>query len=90
MGSEMCIRDRGISWPREGIPSYWITLSKIFPSTHGIDGFVKINNMGACLADVNAEFISLWILAAIYFVLACVLYYREIRKVRAGQAACRL
>lgn len=80
----------GISWPREGIPSYWITLSKIFPSTHGIDGFVKINNMGARLADVNAEFISLWILAAIYFVLACVLYYREIRKVRAGQTVCRL
>ena len=75
----------GISWPREGIPSYWITLSKIFPSTHGIDGFVKINNMGARLADVNAEFISLWILAAVYFVLACALYYREIRKVKAGK-----
>ena len=41
--------------------------------------------MGARLADVNAEFISLWILAAVYFVLACALYYREIRKVKAGK-----
>lgn len=72
----------GISWPREGIPGYWITLSKIFPSTHGIDGFVKINNMGASLADVRTEFISLWVLAAAYFILSCLLYYREIRKVK--------
>ena len=39
----------GISWPKEGIAGYWIALSKIFPSTHGIDGFVKMNNMGATL-----------------------------------------
>lgn len=70
----------GISWPREGIPDYWITLSKIFPSTHGIDGFVKINNLGATLSDVRLEYLSLWILAFVYFILACLLYYREIRK----------
>lgn len=69
----------GISWPKEGIASYWITLSKIFPSTHGIDGFVKINNMGATLGEVSTEYISLWILAVIYFLLACILYKREIR-----------
>lgn len=70
----------GISWPREGIPDYWITFSKIFPSTHGIDGFVKINNMGASLSDVFPEYISLWGLAALYCILACLLYYREIKK----------
>lgn len=72
----------GISWPKEGIPSYWITLSKIFPSTHGIDGFVKMNNMGAQLADVSREFTGLWILAAVYFILACILYRREIGKIK--------
>lgn len=72
----------GISWPREGIPSYWVTFSKIFPSTHGIDGFVKMNNMGAGLADVNGEFISLWVLATVYFLLSCWLYRLEIGKVK--------
>lgn len=72
----------GISWPKTAIPDYWITLAKIFPSTHGIDGFVKINNMGASLSQVHSEFYSLWILAVFYFVLACFLYFREIRKVR--------
>lgn len=70
----------GISWPREGIPSYWITFSKIFPSTHGIDGFVKMNNMGATLRDVLPEYAALWILAAVYFVLACVLYGFQLKK----------
>ena len=70
----------GISWPKEGIASYWIAFSKIFPSTHGIDGFVKINNMGATLNEVTTEYVSLWILAAIYFILACLLYRREIRR----------
>lgn len=73
----------GISWPKEGIPSYWTAISKIFPSTHGIDGFVKINNMGAQLSDVGKEFASLWILAAVYFILACLLYHREISRIKA-------
>lgn len=72
----------GISWPKEGIPAYWIAFSKIFPSTHGIDGFVKMNNMGATLEQVFPEYVSLWILAIIYFVLACLLYKFQINKIR--------
>ena len=69
----------GISWPKEGIAWYWVAFSKVFPSTHGIDGFVKMNNMGATLKDVLPEYASLWILAVIYFVLACFLYRREMK-----------
>lgn len=68
----------GISWPKEGIPSYWIAFSKIFPSTHGIDGFVKMNNMGATLKEVLPEYLNLWILAAVYFLLACLLYRSQV------------
>lgn len=70
----------GISWPKTAIPDYWVVFSKIFPSSHGIDGFVKINNMGASLSEVGTEFYSLWILAAVYFILSCLLYVWEIRK----------
>lgn len=70
----------GISWPKTAIPDYWVALSKIFPSSFGIDGFVKINNMGASLSEVSVEFYSLWFLAVLYFVIACLLYIRELRK----------
>lgn len=68
----------GISWPREGIADYWIALSKVFPSTHAIDGYLKMNNMGAALRQVLPEYAGLWVLAGVYFVLACLLYRREI------------
>lgn len=69
----------GISWPKEGIAPYWLALAKVFPSTHGIDGFVKMNNMGATLHEVLPEYAALWLLAALYFTLACLLYRRELR-----------
>ena len=67
----------GISWPKSAIPDYLLWLGKLFPSTFGIDGFVKINNAGATLSEVLPEYVSLWILALVYLCLACFLYYRE-------------
>lgn len=72
----------GISWPITAIPDYWVCFSKIFPSTYGIEGFVKINNMGATLTEVRAEFIGLWMLAGIYLLFASLLYWWEIRRNR--------
>lgn len=42
----------GISWPGAAIPPFWKYVSYLFPSTFGINGFVKINNMGATLSEV--------------------------------------
>ncbi|CCZ07900.1 putative uncharacterized protein [Odoribacter sp. CAG:788] len=72
----------GISWPSSAIPDYWVFFSKLFPSTYGIEGYVKINSLGASFGDVRGEFLSLWILVAVYFVLACFLYYCEGRRIR--------
>ena len=68
----------GISWPAASIPDYWVIFSKIFPSTYGIEGYVKINSLGATFGEVRQEFNSLWILTVFYFLLAYLLYYREI------------
>lgn len=70
----------GISWPVQAIPSYWKALSKLFPSTFGIEGYTRINNMGASVSEVEMPWKGLWILLFIYFALACLLYYQEIRK----------
>lgn len=72
----------GISWPKSAIPEYWVWFGKLFPSSFGIDGFVKINNAGATLSEVSPEFWGLWGLTALYFLVACLLYGREFKKWR--------
>ena len=72
----------GISWPGSAIPWYWTLLGKLFPSTYGITGFVKINNSGATLTEAAPEYLGLWIQAALYFVVSCLLYWREMRKIK--------
>ena len=70
----------GISWPSTAIPRFWQLLATIFPSTHGIEGYVRINTLGASFGEVRGDFIRLCILALCYFLLAVFLYMREVRK----------
>lgn len=72
----------GISWPGSAIPPFWKHVSYLFPSTFGINGFVRINNMGADIADVRHEWFSLWYQAAAYFILTCVGYRWQILSAR--------
>lgn len=64
----------GISWPGASISPVWKAVSFLFPSTFGINGFVKINNMGALLNEVAFEYKALWIQTIIYFVTTCLVY----------------
>lgn len=68
----------GISWPGSAIPGFWEIVSYIFPSTFGINGFVRINTMGASLADVATEYRMLWIQAGVYFLTTCAVYQHQI------------
>lgn len=63
----------GISWPATAIPDGWRFFSYLFPSTFGIQGFVKINSMGASLDEIAFEYRALWIQAGIYFIACCML-----------------
>lgn len=67
----------GISWPSSAIPDFWRYLSYIFPSTFGINGFVRINNMGATLNEVAFEYQALWVQVGIYFVTTFFVYRRQ-------------
>lgn len=70
----------GISWPGASIPAFWKVLSCIFPSTFGINGFVRINSMGATLNEIVSEYRALWIQTGIYFLTTCLVYrYHIIR-----------
>lgn len=68
----------GISWPGAAIPDFWRYVSYIFPSTFGINGFVRINNMGAGLDEVATEYRALWIQAGVYFITTCSVYRQQI------------
>ncbi|ULJ75841.1 ABC transporter permease [Rhizobium gallicum] len=62
----------GVAWPLEAIPPILRTASFILPSTSGIDGLVRVNQMGATLADVSKDWMRLWVLTIVYAILAVV------------------
>jgi ABC-2 type transport system permease protein len=68
----------GISWPGVAVPTFWRYVSYIFPSTFGINGFVRINSMGASLSDVAFEYKALWTQACVYFVTTFLVYRYQI------------
>ena len=70
----------GISWPGSAIPAFWKCFSWLFPSTFGINGFVRISNMGCLLKDVWPEFVALWIQVGFYFLTALLGYVRSYGK----------
>ncbi len=60
----------GMVWPQESMPRFWYHFSYLFPSTPGVQGYVKLSSMGAPLSEVRHEYMALWIQAAIYFITA--------------------
>ena len=70
----------GISWPGVAVPDFWRYVSWLAPSTFGINGFVRLNTMGALLEDVKFEFVGLWIQTGVYFLTACAAYYYMINE----------
>ena len=61
----------GMVWPQSNMPRFWYLFSHIFPSTPGIQGFVRISTMGATLAEVRHEYMTLWVQVLVYFCTAC-------------------
>ena len=72
----------GVSWPGSAISGMWKGVSYLFPSTFGINAFVKANSFGASLEDVRFEYQALWIQAAVYFFTAYIVYWRQINMAR--------
>ncbi len=60
----------GMVWPQSNMPRWIYALSQLFPSTPGVQGFVKISSMGATLAEVKNEYLLLWLQTAVYFATA--------------------
>jgi ABC-2 type transport system permease protein len=72
----------GASWPQNDIPGFWQGVSCLFPSTFGVRAYIRTNSMGGTLADVLFEYRILWLMAAVYFFVACAVYRHQIFQAR--------
>ena len=69
----------GVSWPQYSIPGAWQGVSWLFPSTFGVRAFIRVNSMGASFSQILPEIRILWIQAAAYLGLACLVYRHQFR-----------
>lgn len=70
----------GVSYPLELMPWYWKLSHYLIPAAPATLAYVKLNSMGASMAGIHTEYITLWIQCAVYFVSACLVYRYNIRK----------
>jgi len=68
----------GISWPGAAVPEFWKYVSYLFPSTFGINGYVRLNSMGATLHEVAFEYKALWVQTGFYFSTTFFVYRHQI------------
>ncbi len=73
----------GFSWPKESIPEFLQLISWIIPSTAGVDGFLKMNQMGASLYDIYDNWLILSILSIVYFILAVISQSKKRKRFKA-------
>lgn len=62
----------GFAWPVEAIPVWLRTLSFLLPTTAGIEGFLRVSEMGASLRNVLFEWGVLWGLCLLYGTMALI------------------
>lgn len=72
----------GVSWPQSNINGFWEAFAWLFPSTSGIQAYIKINTLGAGLHHISFEYISLWLQTVIYFITTYWTYSWQIKKSR--------
>ncbi|WP_225086699.1 ABC transporter permease [Pectobacterium colocasium] len=80
----------GFIWPVEMIPAPLNLLAQWVPAVFTIQGILRLNQMGADFAQIGAFWWHLWLLAALYGLLAWgMLGYRQRQYRREHQAARR-
>jgi ABC-2 type transport system permease protein len=71
----------GFVWPLEMMPQWLIWLSNLSPSTPGIQGFLRLNQMGADFSQVIDQFGLLWLQTVVYGFLAYLVLRAKSRKI---------
>lgn len=70
----------GVSWPKSNIPEIWQLTGYLFPSTFGIQGFIKLNTMGCLFSDIWPEIKALWMQVIVYGALATLVTRWQVKR----------
>ena len=70
----------GISWPHQGMPEIIVWFSYIFPSTSAINGFSRLETMGANMTHVTTQYYMLIALSVVFYIVATIRYSLVIKK----------
>lgn len=62
----------GLTWPRTAMSPLWAGVSSLIPASWGMEGFIGINSNAGTLALASESYTMLWVLTAVYFVIAVV------------------
>jgi len=69
----------GIIWPLSNFSQIWLIVRSIFPSSNAMFGYIMMNSLGANCYEVRSQIAALWFQTGIYFILACIVYYGQVR-----------
>ncbi len=71
----------GFAWPRDVMPDVFRLVTKLVPSSTGVDATVRVNQMGASLSDIQTQLTILWGLSIAYALLAVIaIHHRDLRR----------
>lgn len=70
----------GMSYPLELMPWYWQALHYVIPAPSAVLAYIQLNSMGATMADIRTEYLTLWAQCTVYFITACLAYRYNIRR----------
>ena len=59
---------------------YWKAAHYILTAAPATLAFVQLNSMGASMADIRPEYITLWNQVLVYFILSIWVYQKKLQK----------
>ena len=76
----------GFSWPVESFPFGFEALSHLFPGSAGIKGLLKISVMGGTIKTAMPEFIELWTMVVVFFIINWIIVRVKMKRLHAVSA----
>ena len=68
----------GVSYPTSAMPKALTLLGSLLPSSHVVEAFIRVRDMGASAEEIAPSIVALWVQVGVYGAIATLLLGREI------------